>query len=98
MKQMRGHNATMQTFCLRRGGETFYGFADLVPTRHHLPLAWIMSYDLIPTETLEAKKLLLPIAAQENWLCFFYHDFEQPLCRLVQKDGKLKAVSVLENE
>jgi len=98
MKQIRGHNATMQTFCLRRGDFTLYGFADLIPTRHHLPLAWIMGYDLFPTETLEAKKELLPVAVQENWLCFFYHDFEQPLCRLVQKNGKLKAVSVLGNK
>ena len=98
MKQMRGHNGTMQTFRLCRGGETLFGFADLIPTHHHLPLAWIMGYDLYPTETLEVKKKLLPLAVQENWLCFFYHDFEQPLCRLVQKDGKLKAVSVLENE
>jgi len=98
MKQMRGHNATMQTFCLRRGGFTLYSFADLIPTQHHLSPAWIMGYDLFPTETLEAKRSLLLLAVQENWLCFFYHDFEQPLCRLVQKDGKLKAVSVLENE
>ncbi len=46
MKQTRGHNQAMQMFCLRRGGKTLYGFADLVPTRHHLPLAWIMGYDL----------------------------------------------------
>ena len=98
MKQMRGHNSAMQTFCLQRGSETLYGFADLIPTRHHLPLAWIMSYDLFPTETLEAKKQLLPLAVKENWLCFFYHDYEQPLCRLVQKNGKLQAVSVLGNK
>ncbi len=97
MTRVRGHNDAMQTFRLQRGGETLYGFADLIPTRHHLPLAWIMGYDLFPTETLEAKRRLLPLAVEENWLCFFYHDFEQPLCRLVQKDGKLKAVSVLKN-
>ena len=91
MKQMRGHNATMQTFCLRRGAETLYSFVDLIPTRHHLPFNWIMGYDLFPTETLEAKKKLLPLATQENWLCLFYHDFEQPLCRLTQKDGKFLA-------
>lgn len=88
MQQMRGHNATMQTFCLRRGGETLYGFADLIPTRHHLPLNWIMSFDLFPAETLTAKKRLLPLAANEDWLCLFYHDFEMPICRLTQKDGK----------
>ncbi len=94
MKQMRGHNETMQTFCLRRGGETLFGFADLIPTRHHLPLAWIMCYDLYPVETLEAKKNLLSLAVQENWLCVFYHDFEKPLCRLIEKEGNFFAQEI----
>lgn len=88
MEKTRGHNASMQTFRLERGGETLFGFADLIPTRHHLPLAWIMGYDLYPAETLEAKKILLPLAARENWLCFFYHDYDTPLCRLTEKEGK----------
>ena len=89
MQAVRGHNASMQTICLRRGGETLYSFADIIPTRHHLPLAWIMGYDLFPTETLEAKKRLLPLAVKENWTCLFYHDFEAPIYRLTQKEGKI---------
>ncbi|MBK9156076.1 MAG: MBL fold metallo-hydrolase [Chloracidobacterium sp.] len=46
----RGHSETMQTWRLDRGGKTMYGFADLVPTRHHLDPAWVMGYDLYPTE------------------------------------------------
>ena len=91
MKQIRGHNETMQVFQLRRGDQTLFGFADLIPTRAHLPLAWIMGYDLFPTETLTAKRNLLPIAAQENCLCLFYHDFETPLCRITEKEGKFLA-------
>ena len=92
MRQVRGHNGSMQTFKLSRGNETLYSFADLIPTHHHLSLPWIMGYDLYPTETLEAKKKLLPQALKENWLCFFYHDFETPLCRLNEVNGKLRAV------
>lgn len=88
LKTIRGHNEAMQVFSLRRRGETLFGFADLIPTRAHLPLAWIMSYDLFPTETLKAKKELLRLAANENWLCLFYHDFEKPLCRITEKEGK----------
>ena len=77
----------MSTICR----ETIYGFADLIPTRAHLPLAWIMGYDLFPTETLEVKKHLIPLALRENWICLFYHDFTQPLCRLTEKDGKIQA-------
>ncbi|HLM61177.1 MAG TPA: hypothetical protein VK308_10250, partial [Pyrinomonadaceae bacterium] len=94
MQTLRGHNAAMQTVRLQRGGQTLYSFADLIPTRHHLPLAWIMGYDLFPTETLEAKKRLLPLALKENWLCFFYHDFEMPLGRLAQKEGNFSAQEI----
>jgi glyoxylase-like metal-dependent hydrolase (beta-lactamase superfamily II) len=90
LQNVRGHSETMQTVCLKRAGETLYGFADLIPTRAHLAYAWIMGYDLFPTETLEFKKKILPQAVAENWLCLFYHDFEQPLCRLTNEDGKIK--------
>jgi hypothetical protein len=43
---------------------------------------------------LQAKNNLLPLAAQENWLCFFYHDFEMPICRLTQKEGKFSAQEI----
>jgi glyoxylase-like metal-dependent hydrolase (beta-lactamase superfamily II) len=94
VQKIRGHSETMQTVCLRRGGETLYGFADLIPTRAHLPLAWIMGYDLFPTETLEAKKNLIPQAVRENWICLFYHDFTTPLCRLTETDGKIQPIAV----
>ncbi|HKP69372.1 MAG TPA: MBL fold metallo-hydrolase, partial [Pyrinomonadaceae bacterium] len=45
LQTMTGHSQTMQTWRLDRGGQTVYGFADLIPTRHHLPPAWIMGYD-----------------------------------------------------
>ncbi len=94
METVRGHSETMQCVRLNRGGETIYSFADLIPTRHHLPFAWVMGYDLYPVETLEAKKKLLPQALKENWLCYFYHDVDSPLCRLSEIDGKLKTVKV----
>ncbi len=89
MQTIRGHSETMQTWRLDRGGQTMYGFADLIPTSHHVPLAWIMGYDLYPTETLAFKKEVLPQAVQEEWMCLFYHDFEHPLCRLNEIDGKI---------
>ena len=93
IEQVRGHSETMQTVKLTRGGETLYGFFDMIPTRHHLPYPWIMSYDLYPTDTLEFKKRVVPQAVKENWICHFYHDVEMPLARLVEVDGKVSAVS-----
>ena len=93
LETVAGHSRTMQCVKLARGGRTLFGFADLVPTRAHVPLPWIMGYDLYPVETLEAKRHLLPRAAREGWLCLFYHDADAPLCRLVEEGGKLRAVA-----
>ena len=84
MQTIAGHNRSMQCWRLDRGGKTVFGFADLVPMRAHVRFPWIMGYDLYPVETLEAKKRLIPQAAQEGWLCLFYHDADEPLCRLVE--------------
>jgi glyoxylase-like metal-dependent hydrolase (beta-lactamase superfamily II) len=92
METHAGHNRTMQCWRLEQDGLTIFGFADLVPMRTHVPLPWIMGYDLYPVETLEAKKKLLPQAAREGWGCLFYHDPDMPLCTLAENDGKLQAV------
>jgi glyoxylase-like metal-dependent hydrolase (beta-lactamase superfamily II) len=84
----------MQCWRLERGGQTLFGFADLVPMRAHVPPAWIMGYDLYPVKTLEAKKRLLAQAARENWLCVFYHDPDEPVCRIVDEGRKLTAVPI----
>jgi glyoxylase-like metal-dependent hydrolase (beta-lactamase superfamily II) len=90
METHNGHNRSMQCWRLEQGELTIFGFADLVPTRAHVPFPWIMGYDLFPVETLESKKRLLPQAAREGWLCFFYHDPDSPLCNLIEDEGKLR--------
>ncbi len=92
METYAGHNRSMQCWRLDRDGQTLFGFADLVPMRAHVPFAWIMGYDLFPVETLEMKKRLLPQAAREGWRCLFYHDPDEPLCKLIEESGKLRPV------
>ncbi|MFN2516080.1 MAG: MBL fold metallo-hydrolase [Pyrinomonadaceae bacterium] len=92
METYPGHNRSMQCWRLERGDHTVFGFADLVPMRAHVSPAWIMGYDLYPTETLEVKKRLLPQAAREGWACLFYHDPDEPLCKLIEENGKLRPV------
>src|SRR6185312_686909 len=69
-----GHNRSMRCPKLSAGDRTLFGFADIVPTRAHVPLPWIMGYDLYPVETLETKKRVLSQAAHDGWTCLFYHD------------------------
>jgi len=89
-----GHNKNMMCARIESGGETVFCFFDLVPMTHHLALPWIMAYDLTPVETLEQKKRLIPQAIRERWLCIFYHDHRMPVARVIEEDGKVKAVSI----
>lgn len=92
METQTGHNRSMRCPRLEAGGRTLFGFADIVPTRAHVPLAWIMGYDLYPVETLETKKLLLSSAAREDWTCLFYHDAIEPLGRIIEDEGAFRPV------
>lgn len=47
---------------------------DLIPTAHHMQLAYIMGYDLYPNETLEFRKKLLPRYVEEQRFIIFPHE------------------------
>ncbi|HVB99977.1 MAG TPA: MBL fold metallo-hydrolase [Candidatus Dormibacteraeota bacterium] len=85
-----GHTRDMQCVKISGGGQTAVFLADLVPTRAHLPYAWIMGYDLFPMTTLENKKQWLPRLAREGWLCLFAHDADVPAAYLRERDGKFE--------
>jgi glyoxylase-like metal-dependent hydrolase (beta-lactamase superfamily II) len=69
-----GHVPWHQSVMLRSQGETALFLGDVIPTSAHLPLAWIMGYDLEPLRTLESKRSLLSEAAAGNWWLVFEHD------------------------
>src|SRR5262245_14617841 len=48
-----GHTAYHQMVVVEGGGQTLAIPTDLLPTTSHLPLPWLMSYDLFPVGTLE---------------------------------------------
>lgn len=88
-----GHTPEHQSIRLRSGGETALYLGDLVPTHAHLPLPWIMGYDVEPLVTLETKRRILGEAAREGWLVVFEHDAAVPWGRVVH-DGRAYGLRV----
>ena len=73
-----GHTPHHQSVLIRSDGDTACFLADVCPTSAHLPLPWIMGYDLEPLVTLESKRMLWQQAREENWLLVFEHDPRVP--------------------
>ena len=84
-----GHNMDIQGVKVSGGGKTLFFSADLIPTRHHLPLPWIMSYDLYPLTTLETKRKWIAEIVHSEWIVVFGHDPDHPAATLHQRDGKI---------
>lgn len=69
-----GHTPWHMAVIIRSAGETLVFPADSIPTAHHLPLPWIMGYDVEPLRTLESKRALYARATAEGWRVVFEHD------------------------
>ncbi len=69
-----GHTPGHQSVRIESEGETALYVADLIPTVAHLPLPWIMGYDVEPLTTLETKRAVLGRVLEERTLLIFEHD------------------------
>jgi len=80
-----GHVPWHQSVVLTSGGHTAVFLGDVVPTSAHLPLAYIMGYDLEPLRTLESKRSLYREALAGGWSFIFEHDPELAMARVVSE-------------
>ncbi len=83
-----GHTRGHQCVMIESEGRKAVYFGDLIPTMSHVPLPYIMGYDLYPVHTLEAKRGLLERALKENWLLLFQHDPRHRIGILEQVEGR----------
>jgi hypothetical protein len=56
--------------------------ADLIPSVGHIPLPYIMGYDMFPMKTLEEKRNILNEAVENNYILYFEHDHVNECCTL----------------
>jgi glyoxylase-like metal-dependent hydrolase (beta-lactamase superfamily II) len=82
-----GHTPFHQSVLIESAGERAFFLADMCPTSAHIPLPWIMGYDVEPLVTLETKRRIFRQAEDENWLLIFEHDATVPWGR-IEHDGK----------
>lgn len=85
---VNGHTLGQQLPKIEANGKTIIFVADLLPTHVHLPLPWVMGYDMRPIETLNEKERFLKQAAAHNWYLFLQHDLDEEMIQITEENNK----------
>ena len=64
--------------------------ADLLPSAAHIPLPYVMAYDMFPLQTLTEKKAFLAEAVEKDYILYFEHDALNECGTLQQTDRGIK--------
>jgi glyoxylase-like metal-dependent hydrolase (beta-lactamase superfamily II) len=72
--EVNGHTEAMMLPIITTNGNTLIYMADLVPSAAHIPVPYVMGYDMRPLETIHEKERILKQAADNHWTLFFEHD------------------------
>ena len=88
---VHGHTEKMMLPQIQYKGHTIVFMADLLPSVGHLPLPYVMSYDMFPLTTLTEKKSFLQEAFENQYVLFFEHDAAHECVKLVQTEKGIRA-------
>lgn len=89
-----GHTDAMMLPVINYKGKTIVYMADLLPSIAHIPLPYIMGYDMFPMKTLEEKKRFLKEALEKEYILFFEHDPLNECCTLQLTDKGIRQKDV----
>ncbi len=91
---VNGHTASMMLPQMEYKGRTIVYVADLFPSLGHLPVPYVMAYDMFPLTTLHEKKSLLEEAVEKNFILFFEHDPVNECCTVQQTEKGVRAKDI----
>lgn len=85
-----GHTEAMMLPQIRYGNKTVVFMADLIPSMAHLPIPYVMAYDMFPLASLQEKKSFLKEALAGNYILFFEHDPVHECCTLQETERGIR--------
>lgn len=85
-----GHTESMMLPMINYKNNIIVFMADLLPSAAHIPLPYIMAYDMFPMQTLNEKTSFLNEAVENNYILFFEHDITNECCTLQKTEKGIK--------
>ncbi|HJS54010.1 MAG TPA: MBL fold metallo-hydrolase [Chitinophagaceae bacterium] len=87
---VNGHTRAMMLPQVKYNDKTVVFVADLLPSAGHIPLPYVMGYDMFPLTTLNEKKAFLQEALTNDYILFFEHDPVHECCTLQQTERGIR--------
>ncbi|HTA62702.1 MAG TPA: MBL fold metallo-hydrolase [Bacteroidia bacterium] len=91
---VNGHTESMMLPLITYKESKVLFCADLLPSVGHLPIPYVMGYDVRPLETLKEKERILQQAVNQNWTLFFEHDSVNEACNLANTERGIRAKDI----
>ena len=85
-----GHTNAMMLPQISYKGKTILYMADMLPSVGHIPMPYVMSYDMFPLNTLQEKKKYLEEAVQNDYILFLEHDPVNECCTLQETEKGIR--------
>jgi len=85
-----GHTDAMMLPKINYKGKTIVYMADLLPSVGHLPLPYVMAYDMFPLKTLTEKQAFLEEAVNNNYILYLEHDPVNECCTLQRTEKGIR--------
>lgn len=87
---VNGHTEAMMIPHIHYNDKTIVYMADLLPSAAHIPIPYVMGYDMFPLTTMQEKKSFLKEAMEKNYVLFFEHDPKIECCTLQQTEKGIR--------
>ena len=85
-----GHTQSMMHPIIPYKGSKLIYLADVIPTQAHIPIPYVMGYDVRPLATMKEKTDILNMAVEHNWFLYFEHDPLLQACTVKQTDKGIR--------
>lgn len=95
---VNGHTDMMMLPQIQYKGRTLVYMADLLPSIAHLPIPYVMAYDMFPLATLNEKKFFLKEAVEKDYVLYFEHDRAIECCTLQQTEKGVRQKDIFNLE
>jgi glyoxylase-like metal-dependent hydrolase (beta-lactamase superfamily II) len=85
-----GHTDAMMLPLINYKDKSVLYMADLLPSVGHIPLPYVMAYDMFPLKTLTEKKAFLSEIVEKEYVLFLEHDPVNECCTLQQTEKGIR--------